>query len=148
MAEGGAHHREGWAILSIVFSLGNCIFQVLYERKMCAAAHPERGEGRARVGREQCTGLDPTTRSAESRVGWLTRPCISSGRGVHQGVKAGLASQAPCCQDGWTELIRFGPVRKETWDSQPLAQGHLLCSLPKPKETISFPSLWHSQRHS
>lgn len=51
MAEVGAHHREGWAILSIVFSLGNCIFQVLYERKMCAAAHPERGEGRGQGGK-------------------------------------------------------------------------------------------------
>lgn len=109
---------------------------------------PREARAVARVGGEKCTGLDPTTQSAESRVGWLSRLCTSAGREVHQGVKAGLASQAPCCQDGWTELIRFDPIRKETWDSQSLAQGHLLCSLPKPKETISFPSLWHSQRHS
>lgn len=43
--EGAAHHREGWAILSIVFSLGNCIFQVLYERKMCATVHLWREAG-------------------------------------------------------------------------------------------------------
>lgn len=74
---------------------------------------PREARAVAGVGREQCTGLDPITRSAERRVGWLSRLRMSSGRGVHQGVKARLASQAPHCQDGWTGLIRFGPVRKE-----------------------------------
>lgn len=78
---------------------------------------PREARAVARVEMEQCIGLDPTIRRAESRVGWLSRLCMSSDRGVHQGVKAGLASQAPCYQDGWTELIRFDPVRKETWDS-------------------------------
>lgn len=60
-SEGGAHHREGWAILSIVFSLGNCIFQVLYERKTCATEHLRRPAGAgAWVRSEQCTRLDLT----------------------------------------------------------------------------------------
>lgn len=93
--EGGAHHREGWAILSIVFSLGNCIFQVLYERKMCATAHFQR---KARAGAwlisEQCSSLDLTIQECRlhgRRVGWLSKLCARSGRGLHPGVTAGLA---------------------------------------------------------
>lgn len=80
---------------------------------MCAAAHPERGEGRGWGGKGAMHWPGSNNPSAERRVGWLSRLRMSSGRGVHQGVKAQLASQAPRCQDGWTGLIRFGPVRKE-----------------------------------
>lgn len=41
---------------------------------------PREARAVARVGRQQHTGLDPTTRSAESRVGWLSRLCMNSGR--------------------------------------------------------------------
>lgn len=34
---------------------------------------PREARAVARVGGEKCTGLDPTTQSAESRVGWLSR---------------------------------------------------------------------------
>ena len=118
--EGGAHHREGWAILSIVFSLGNCIFQVLYERKMCATAHLWR---KARAGtwlrREQSTSLDLAAQECQlhgRRVGWLSELCAHAGRGLHPGVTAGLAGwftkSHTARRGGWglsdTDLVQLG----------------------------------------
>lgn len=156
--EGGAHHREAWAILSIVFSLGYCIFEVLYERKTCATTHLRRkARAGARLRSEQSASLAPTPQEGVQLSGLHTR----SARTLPPGLKQDQPEvcQAPHCQEGWTGLVRnrFGPVRKEIWDLKPLSQ---FLEAPKQPRAACFahsqslrrpglcPACRHPQRHS